>query len=67
LSYKKQALVLSDIYDATGRFFNSQKIARTAELTKAMLSMPQEGGIYFIVVSQGGQVISRHRACVNPQ
>jgi hypothetical protein len=59
--------IISDIYDATGRFLSSQKISRTAELTKAMLSMPQASGIYFIVVSQAGQVISRHRVCVNPQ
>lgn len=58
--------IISDIYDATGRFLISQKTPRSANLTKTVLSMPETNGIYFVIVSQAGQVISRHRVCVNP-
>ena len=59
--------IISDIYDATGRFLNSQKIHREGDLTKTTLIMPEAEGMYVIIVSQAGQVISRHRVAVSTQ
>ena len=57
----------TSVYDATGRLLSTEEYNSSDNTLKTILSMPETSGIYFVVISQSGQIIGRHRVCVNTE